>query len=93
MKAVIDGKLYDTEIAELLFSFDDRIKTSIFFGNIYVKRKNNVCITKNGNLFCHWEAEDCQGIDVTTKEKLRDSGKLVYFSEVYARLFGEPGEG
>ena len=44
MKAVIDGKLYDTETAELLFLFDDKRKTGkqVFGHDLHDSRRNHM---------------------------------------------------
>lgn len=83
MKAILNGKLYDTEKADFIFSIS--IPQDIFHDDV---NEFNVYKTKKGNVFAEHKGEECLISDDMLKIVLSRPDCV----DIYIKVFGEVEE-
>jgi len=90
MKAIINDKLYDTDVAEKIFVFRRKVDKGAFFWNDQYRytpyHNHDIYRTEKGNYFLH-DTEDSVLSEITEREVGEIIKKLD--ADKYIELFGE----
>lgn len=94
MQKIINGKLYDTEKAELIQTYYESVKYRTVFGTPTThKDKRELYVTKNGNWFVkNTNIHGGEGLVEETKFSAKNTLAGLGNVEAYARFFEEPEE-